>query len=91
MDLMMPEIDGLEATRRIKQLLALKTVFVIAVSASAFKYYQQKSLEAGYDDFIAKQIHIETLLDLQKYLDLKWVYAHNGRATTALQNEPTAV
>ncbi len=53
---------GLEATRRIKQLLALKTVFVIAISASAFKYYQQKNLEAGYDDFIAKQIHIETLL-----------------------------
>jgi PAS domain S-box-containing protein len=83
MDLIMPEIDGFEATRRIKQLSALKTVIIVAVSASVFKYYQQKSLEAGCDDFIAKPIHIETLLEcLQKHLNLKWVYAQNDRAAT---------
>jgi PAS domain S-box-containing protein len=86
MDLMMPRIDGFEATRRIKQIPALQTVVIIAVSASAFKQYQQKSSEAGCDDFITKPVSAEALLEcLRVRLNLIWIY--DNKATP---NESTA-
>jgi PAS domain S-box-containing protein len=76
MDLLMPGMDGWEATRQIRQLPELKEVIVIAVSASAFEIHQQLSREVGCKDFIAKPIYTEVLLEkLQNNLDLKWIYA----------------
>lgn len=75
MDLVMPVIDGLEATRQIKRLPELKDVIIIAVSASIFDYHQQQSIDAGCNDFIPKPIRTEVLLDkLQKHLNLEWIY-----------------
>jgi len=68
MDIVMPVIDGYEATRQIKSIAELKQTIIVAVSASAFQSHQQQSQEAGCDDFIAKPIHTEALLKcLQKH------------------------
>ncbi len=75
MDLKMPEMDGFEATRRLRQMPMLNDVCVVSMSASAFVQTRRQSLAAGCDDFISKPIKIETLLDtLRGHLQLEWVY-----------------
>jgi PAS domain S-box-containing protein len=75
MDLIMPEMDGFEATRQIKSDSTLKSVPIIAISASAFDFHQQQSQEAGCDDFISKPFKTDILIEkLEKYLNLKWIY-----------------
>jgi len=75
MDLMMPELDGYETTRRLRQIPALKEVIVIAISAGAFYHHKQASLKAGCNDFITKPIHVDSLLEcLRIHLGLAWNY-----------------
>jgi PAS domain S-box-containing protein len=81
MDLVMPVVDGFEATRRIRQSPTLKEVKVIAVSASAFSQDRQKSLQAGCDGFVVKPFDLNRLLQQMKaHLgpELEWVYEENG-------------
>lgn len=75
LDMVMPGMDGFEATKRLRQLPTQKDLVVIATSASAFAYDQQKCLAAGCDGFIPKPVQIEKLLEqLQVHLGLEWVY-----------------
>jgi signal transduction histidine kinase/CheY-like chemotaxis protein len=63
MDMQMPEMDGLEATRRIRQLGALgKIVPIIAMTANAMQEDRRRCLEAGMNDFVAKPIDSAELL-----------------------------
>ncbi|MBD1841377.1 response regulator [Coleofasciculus sp. FACHB-64] len=74
MDLMMPALNGLEATRRIRKSPNLKVV-VIATSASVFDCDQQQSFQAGCNDFLPKPIQNQELLEkLRGYLGLSWIY-----------------
>ena len=88
MDLVMPVMDGFEATRRIRQSAKLPEVVIIAVSASAFKQDRQDSLAAGCDDFIAKPISTDEMLDkLHKQLKLEWVFdTDNPESQDSLQS-----
>jgi len=85
MDLLMPVMDGYEATRKIKQIPLLKKTIIVAISASAFDYHKRQSQEAGCDDFIAKPIYAEKLLNcLRKHLNLTYVYEpHTDQANRA--------
>ncbi len=75
MDLVMPVIDGFEATRQLRTSPDLNHVVVIAMSASVFSRSRQSSREAGCDDFIAKPIRIDLLLEtLGTHLSLEWRY-----------------
>ncbi|AUI70137.1 response regulator [Beggiatoa leptomitoformis] len=75
MDLVMPEMDGFTTTEHIRQLPIASTITIIAASASAFSQDQQKSLDSGCNDFIAKPIKAEELLrKIQRYLNLQWTY-----------------
>jgi PAS domain S-box-containing protein len=77
MDLIMPVMDGFQATRKIRKLKRLKDVRVIALSASAFEHNRQQSLEAGCEDFIPKPVRSEVLFKkLRTHLKLKWTYDH---------------
>ena len=54
MDVQMPEMDGIEATRRIRQVPALKTLPIIAMTAHATLEEKHRCREAGMNDFISK-------------------------------------
>ncbi|MGG6297950.1 AAA family ATPase [Leptolyngbya sp. AN02str] len=74
-DLVMPNLDGFEATRRLRAMPSLKNVVIIAVSASVFEFDRQQSLRVGCNDFLAKPIQEDDLLHkLQEHLTLDWIY-----------------
>jgi signal transduction histidine kinase/CheY-like chemotaxis protein/HPt (histidine-containing phosphotransfer) domain-containing protein len=63
MDIQMPEMDGVEATRQIRKLLAPKaSIPIIAMTANAMTGAREKYLEAGMDDYISKPIQPTNLL-----------------------------
>ncbi len=62
MDVQMPRMDGLEATRRIHQLLAeKKRPRIIGLTAHAMSGDRERFLRAGMDDYISKPIHLDEL------------------------------
>lgn len=82
MDVQMPVLDGLAATRAIRQLGPRGQLPIIAISASTFTEDRQRCLAAGMDDFLAKPIRIEQL-----YACLA---QHLGRHAARLPGEPDA-
>ena len=62
MDLSLPEIDGWEATRRIKAEEATRAIPVIALTAHAMAGDRQKALDAGADEYDTKPVDIKRLL-----------------------------
>jgi CheY-like chemotaxis protein len=62
MDLKMPVLDGLEATRQIKS--SMPDLPVIALTANAFDSDRQAALEAGCDNFLSKPVSAENCLKM---------------------------
>jgi len=67
MDVMMPKMDGLAATRAIRQTLRLDLP-IIALTANAMKGDREKCLEAGMDEYLTKPVEIECLYQTLKKL-----------------------
>ena len=63
MDLTLPDMDGWEATRRIKADPATKHIPVVALTANAMEGDREKALAAGCDDFDTKPVELLRLLD----------------------------
>lgn len=62
MDISLPELDGWEATRRIKAAEATRSIPVIALTAHAMAGDRERSLEAGCDEFDTKPVELDRLL-----------------------------
>jgi CheY-like chemotaxis protein len=70
MDIQMPEMDGYEATRQIRQFN--KKVIIIAQTAYALNGDREKSIESGCNDYISKPIKKDSLLRLiEKHFNLQ--------------------
>ncbi len=70
MDMSLPVMDGWEATRRIKESEATKSIPVIALTAHAMAEDRDKALAAGCDDYDIKPIELPRLLEkIEKLLD----------------------
>ncbi|MBE9127214.1 MULTISPECIES: PAS domain S-box protein [unclassified Coleofasciculus] len=74
-DLVMPGMDGLETTRRLRQISQFQNTVVLATSASVFADKQQECLAAGCNGFIPQPVQAEHLFaQLQQHLGLEWIY-----------------
>ena len=70
MDVMMPEMDGYETMRAIREMPRFRNLPIIAVTAKAMKGDREKCIEAGASDYIAKPVDMDQLLSLLRV----WLY-----------------
>lgn len=71
MDMMMPEMDGYEAMRRIRAMPEFRKIPIIALTAKAMKEDRVKCIEAGASDYMKKPIQTDQLLSLMRV----WLYS----------------
>jgi len=94
MDVMMPEMSGLEATQVIRQRQAQperyptynSRIIIVAMTASAMKGDKEKCLAVGMDDYLAKPIRVD---DLGRIIE-QWAGRAAGDELTRLQPSPTS-
>ena len=101
MDMSLPEIDGWEATRRLKADPATRAIPIVALTAHAMANDRAKAMDAGCDDYHTKPVDFETLMrSLEAFLEARnhrarpanivpaGVPAGVGRSLEALRRDP---
>lgn len=84
MDLVMPVLDGFDTIRALRNNAELKSLPVIAVSASVFGHTHADSLSAGFDAFLNKPVRFDQVIDaLRKLLDLEWIVKPSAASESA--------
>ena len=76
MDLVMPELDGFEAARRIRADATTDQIPIVALSASVFENTAALSSINGCNAFLTKPLHFDEIIDtLERQLGIEWIYA----------------
>ena len=74
MDVMMPEMDGYETMRRVRQMNEYRNLPILALTAKAMKGDREKCLAAGASDYITKPVDPDQLLSLMRV----WLYSNES-------------
>ncbi|MHA8093632.1 PAS domain S-box protein [Aquirufa lenticrescens] len=82
MDIQMPEMDGMETTRRLKALNLASLPPIVAMTAYAMKEDRERFLAAGMDDYLAKPIRAQQIIAMVS----RWVSEGHGSVEEALVN-----
>ena len=61
MDVQMPDMDGLETTKRIRRDLKMADLPIIAMTAHAMRGDRERCIEAGMDDYVSKPVEREQI------------------------------
>ncbi|HSO32918.1 MAG TPA: response regulator, partial [Labilithrix sp.] len=72
MDVMMPEMDGYETMRRVREMPEYRALPILALTAKAMKGDREKCLEAGASDYVTKPVDPDQLLSLMRV----WLYSN---------------
>lgn len=79
MDIVMPVLDGFEATAIIKKKMGNRSPVVIAVSASVEEDIMSNASSTGCDSFLPKPVDVDALInEIEKHLKLKWIEKEIG-------------
>jgi CheY-like chemotaxis protein len=70
MDIMMPEMDGYEATQAMRAMPQFEQLPIVALTAKAMKGDREKSIASGASDYITKPVDVDQLLALMRV----WLY-----------------
>jgi hypothetical protein len=70
MDIMMPELDGYQAIRQIREKKKFAKLPIISLTAKAMKGDREKSIASGASDYITKPVDTDQLLSLMRV----WLY-----------------
>ena len=88
MDIRMPVMDGLKATRRIKKTEAGKATVIAALTAHALMEEREQILAAGCDDFVRKPFQeYEIFSVMGKHLGLRYVYEESREKAVPIEPE----
>jgi CheY-like chemotaxis protein len=87
MDIMMPEMDGYQTMRAIRQNRRSRSLPIIALTAKAMREDRQKCIEAGASDYLAKPVSGEQLLSMLRV----WLYRKQDQGEGATPVLPEAV
>ena len=103
MDIMMPEMDGLDTMRVIRKLPQFNALPIIAVTAKAMKGDREKCIEAGAWDYLSKPVDTEQLLSvlrvwlhrycLTRFRDgcLSWRHPSAARRASPSRNQEPSI
>ncbi|WP_197047378.1 response regulator [Planktothrix serta] len=90
MDMRMPVMNGIEATRHIREnSTSENSPIIIALTANAFEEERTQVLQAGCDDFVSKPFQEHIIFEkMAEYLGLEYQYAESDKAGTLIANLP---
>jgi two-component system cell cycle response regulator DivK len=84
MDMSLPEIDGWEATGRLKADPATRAIPIVALTAHAMASDRQRAMDAGCDDYYTKPVDFESLVrGLEAFLEARKIRALTGNIVPA--------
>lgn len=90
MDIRMRGISGIEATQRIKKMEGLKSIPIIACTASVFASRKIELLEQGFDDYLSKPYWINDLLEIvAKYTEATIEYGEEDLSANSMAARPS--